>query len=78
MHVMFNNPYLYVVAYPAQNGIEVINKRKGRGVFMTDAAAERFKRELAEAIEDDDDDGESITDFVEHFDALMMHPAVRH
>ncbi|MCX9156120.1 DUF3567 family protein [Niveibacterium sp. 24ML] len=78
MHVMFNNPYLYVVAYPALNGIEVINKRKGRGVFMTDAAAERFKRELAEALEDDDEEGESIADFIEHFDALMMHPAIRH
>lgn len=78
MHVMFNNSYLYVVAYPALNGIEVINKRKGRGVFMTDEAAERFKRELAEALEDDDDEGESIADFIEHFDALMMHPAIRH
>ena len=76
MQVMFNNPDLYVVAYPAQNGLEVIDKRRGFGTFICDEAAERFTRELRDAIENGD--GEDLGDFMEHFDALLTHPAVYH
>lgn len=78
MRVMFNNPFLYVVAYPAQNGIEVIDKRIGRGVFMRDETAERFTRELNDAIEAASDKDDDLGDFIDHYDALMTHPAIYH
>ncbi|WP_341675085.1 DUF3567 family protein [Niveibacterium sp. SC-1] len=77
MKVMFNNPMLYVVSYPSL-GIEVIDKRSGRGVFMRDETAERFTRELQDVIDSGDDETEELGDMIEHFDALMLHPAVYH
>lgn len=80
MHVMFNNPVLYVVAYPTLNGIEVIDKRRGRGTFIRDETAERFTRELRDAVQTDEenDNTDAFEDFIEHFDALMIQPAVYH
>lgn len=77
MQVMFNNPFLYVVSYPALNAIEVIDKRRGVGTFMRDGAAERFTRELRDAVAaggPENDFGELIA----HFDALLTHPAIYH
>lgn len=77
MQVVFNNPVLYVVDYPAQDGIEVIDKRTGVGTFMRDAAAERFKRELHDFVQGDPDI-DAFDDFIDHYAALLTQPAIYH
>ena len=77
MRVMFNSPFLYVVSYPSCDGIEVIDKRSGRGVFMREETAERFTRELNDAIESEDD-AEAIGDMMDSFDGLLTQPAIYH
>ena len=39
MHIMFNNPLVYVVEYSGLEAVEVIDKRVGRGALIRDDAA---------------------------------------
>lgn len=77
MQVVFNNPVLYVADYPAEDGIEVIDKRSGVGAFLRDAAAQRFRREFGELMSGEPDI-EDVDDFIDHYVALMRQPAVLH
>jgi len=76
MNVVCNNPVLYVVDYPAQDAIEVIDKRSGRGTLIRAEAAQRFREELnlLASSEEADDFGE----FIDHYDALLTQPAIYH
>ena len=76
MNVVCNNPVLYVVDYPAQHAIEVIDKRNGRGVLMRDATAERFRRELREIVPSEDT--ADFDELIEHYSALLTQPMVYH
>ena len=75
MQVVFNNPILYVVAYPSVDAIEVIDKRRGFGGMLCGGTAERFKRELADAI-DHGGETEDLDVCLDHFDALLTQPAI--
>ncbi|HEX5127040.1 MAG TPA: DUF3567 family protein [Rhodocyclaceae bacterium] len=75
MQVVFNNTILYVVAYPTVDGIEVIDKRRGRGALLCGGTAERFKRELADALTHGDQ-ADDLDPFIDNFDALMTQPAI--
>ncbi|MGC3965507.1 MAG: DUF3567 family protein [Rhodocyclaceae bacterium] len=75
MRVMFDNPILYVVAYPAVDGIEVIDKRCARGTMLYGGTAERFKRELADALKRGDE-ADDLDDCLDQFDALLTQPAI--
>lgn len=77
MQIVFNNPVLYVVDYPAQDAVEVIDKRHGVGAFIRDEAAQRFREELRTFVSQDPDI-EAFDDFIDHYQALMTHPAVYH
>ncbi len=77
MEVVFNSPTLYVVTYPDRDGVEVIDKRKGRGAFMSGGTAQRFRRELVEVVAQQGGP-EAVDEVVEHFDALLTQPAVLH
>ncbi|WP_430433408.1 DUF3567 family protein [Methyloversatilis sp.] len=50
MHIMFNNPLVYVVEYAGLEAVEVIDKRIGRGALIRDDAARRFREELKELV----------------------------
>ncbi len=76
MEVVCNNPVLYVVDFPGFDVIEVIDKRIGRGTVFRDAAARRFKAELAELAA-----SEELGDFdelLDHYLSLLNQPAVYH
>jgi hypothetical protein len=76
MEVVCNNPVLYVVDFPGFDVIEVIDKRLGRGTVFRDAAARRFKKELAELAA-----SEEMGDFdelIDHYLSLLNQPAVYH
>jgi len=76
MEVVCNNPVLYVVDFPGFDVIEVIDKRIGRGTVFRDAAARRFRAELAELSM-----SEETADFdelIDHYLTLLNQPAVYH
>ena len=67
---------LYVVDFPGFDAIEVIDKRLGRGTVFRDAAARRFRAELAELAS-----SEEMGDFDElivHYHSLLTQPAIYH
>ena len=76
MEVVCNNAVLYVVDFPGFDVIEVIDKRIGRGTVFRDAAARRFKAELAElaASEESGD----FDELIGHYLSLLNQPAVYH
>ncbi|MBL8471037.1 MAG: DUF3567 family protein [Rhodocyclaceae bacterium] len=76
MQIVFNDASLYVVDYPAQEAIEVIDKRSGRGAFIRDDAARRFRADLNSFVEAGEPD--ALDEFIGHYIALMHQPAIYH
>ncbi len=79
MHIVLNNPDVYVVDYPSVGAIEVIDKRRARGALLAGDAAIRFRRELADAMNqgEGEEEGEFDLDLcLGHFEALMNQPAI--
>jgi len=77
MMIVFDNPVLHVVDYPAEHAVEVIDKRVNKGVLMRDGAAERFRAELM-ALVSGDPDIEAFDDLLEEYGSLITQPAVYH
>lgn len=77
MLLMFDNPVLHVVDYPAQDAVEVIDKRLGRGLFMRDEAAQRFRDELRIFVSGDPD-VDACGDFLDGYDEFLNQPSIYH
>ncbi len=77
MMIVFDNPVLHVVDYPAQDAVEVIDKRVNKGVLMRDGAADRFRAEL-KALVLGDPDIEAYGDLLEEYGSLITQPAIYH
>jgi hypothetical protein len=77
MEVVMNSPLLYVAEYPETGGLEVIDKRAGRGGYMRDAAAQRFRAELVQLVSEGAD-MEGFEDFIGHYESLLNQPVVYH
>ncbi|MBS1209946.1 MAG: hypothetical protein H6R19_2344 [Proteobacteria bacterium] len=75
MHIVLNNPVLYVVDYPSVGAIEVIDKRRARGVLLAGDTALRFRREL-EHVMSQGDDAEDFEICLDGYDALLTQPAI--
>ncbi|GAB2905548.1 hypothetical protein GCM10027046_39220 [Uliginosibacterium flavum] len=75
MHIVLNNPALYVVDYPSVGAIEVIDKRRARGGLLAGATALRFRRELEDVMNQGDD----VNEFdlcLDGYDGLLTQPAI--
>ncbi|GAB4062581.1 DUF3567 family protein [Uliginosibacterium sediminicola] len=75
MQVVLNNPILYVVDYPDVDGLEAIDKRRARGMYLFGDAAQRFRDELADALKR----GEGADELdlcIDQFDGLFTQPAI--
>jgi hypothetical protein len=77
MHIMFNNPLVYVVEYAGLEAVEVIDKRIGRGALIRDDAAKRFREEL-KGLVDHEVGPEEFEAFMVPWEALMTQPAIYH
>jgi hypothetical protein len=77
MMIVFDNPVLHVVDYPAQDAVEVIDKRVNKGVLMRDGAAQRFRSELHDLVATDPDI-EAFDDFLDGYPSLFSQPAIYH
>lgn len=76
MNVVFNNPMAYVVDYPGFDAVELIDKRSGRGALMREGTARRFRAEFEQWSHAPDPDAFEV--LLEHYRALLTHPAVYH
>ena len=76
MEVVCNNPVLYVVDFPGFDVIEVIDKRLGRCTVFRDAAARRFRAELAQLSASEE--VEDFDELIGHYQTLLNQPAVYH
>lgn len=77
MQVVFNNPMMYVIDYPAEDAVEILDKRAGRVGLMQGATADRFRREFNEFLAEERDE-DQLADFMEAYSAVMNQSARRH
>ncbi|MBL8491912.1 MAG: DUF3567 family protein [Rhodocyclaceae bacterium] len=77
MQVVFNNPMMYVIDYPAEDAVEILDKRAGRVGLMQGATADRFRREFNEFLSEERDE-DQLADFMDAYSAVMNHSALRH
>lgn len=77
MQVVFNHPLMYVIDYPGQDAVEMLDKRAGRVGVMRGAVAERFRHDFGIFLSADRDE-EQVEDFIESYSAVMDQPVSRH
>jgi hypothetical protein len=77
MNVLFNNPLLYLIDHPAQDALEILDKRSGRMGFVRGAVAERMRIEFGTFLMEDHDQ-EEFEDFIESYQAVLDHPVIQH
>lgn len=77
MNVLFNNPLLYLIDHPAQDALEILDKRSGRMGFVRGAVADRMRIEFGNFLMEDHDQ-EEFEDFIDTYQAVLDHPVVQH
>ncbi|HMM55467.1 MAG TPA: DUF3567 family protein [Candidatus Desulfobacillus sp.] len=77
MMIVFDNPLMHVVDYPAQDAVELIDKRLNKGVLMRDGAAERFRADFM-ALVTGESDIEAFGELLEQYGTFLNQPAIYH
>ena len=77
MMIFVDNPVMHVFDYPAQDAVELIDKRVNKGVLMRNGAAERFRSEL-KALVSGDPDIEAFDALLDEYQTLLSQPAIYH
>lgn len=73
MQVVFNHPLMYVIDYPAENAVEMLDKRVGRVGLLRGAAAQRFREDF-DAFLAEERDEEQLEDFIDAHSLMPMEP----
>ena len=66
MNVVYNSEHYSILAYPAQEGFEVVDKEAGRTLFIQGETAFRFRKAI-DQIPEDERDEETIDDFLDAY-----------
>lgn len=66
MNVVYNSEHFSIVAYPAQEGFELVDKETSRMLFIRGEAAFRF-RQAIDSIPEGERDEETIDEFIESY-----------
>ena len=66
MNVVYNSEHFSILAYPAQEGFELVDKDGSRTLFIQGELAFRF-RQAIDAIPEEERSEETIDDFIEHY-----------
>ena len=77
MNVLFNNPQLYVIDYPALDAIEILDKRSGRVGLLRGATASRMRSEFHRFLAEEHDQ-EEFEDLIDAYDGVLDQPVSRH
>lgn len=76
MNLVFNGPQAYIIDYPANDAVEIFDKRSGRLGLIQGAVAQRFRREFGEFV-DNQPDEEKLDLLIGNYSELMSQ-ATRH
>lgn len=77
MNVMYNSENYYVVDFPGGHGIELVDKTTGRAGFLEGAVEVKFRATMADFAAGDPN-VESVDEFLEQYDALLLHSVAVH
>ena len=77
MNIVFNSPQVYIIDYPANDAVEIFDKRSGRLGLIQGPVAERFRREFGIFI-DGGADEEKFDDLIESYDTLLIPQGALH
>jgi len=66
MNVVYNSNHYSILAYPAQEGFEVVDKEAGRALFIQGEVAFRFRQAIDEIPEEQRDE-ETIDEFLDDY-----------
>jgi hypothetical protein len=77
MNVMYNSENYYVVEFPGRRGIELVDKTTGRGGFLEGDVERKFRASMAHLAAGEPTE-ESVDEFLENYDALLITPVVVH
>ena len=78
MNMVFSSENYWVLAYPAEHGIELVDKTGGRSLFIQGAAAERFSDSMTEIVIDNGADSEEVDEYLDEYCAGYATPFVFH
>lgn len=76
MNMVFSSDNYWVLAYPAEHGIELVDKSSNRSMFIQGAAAERFRDSINEIVAAGHADSEEIEDYLDEVCADQARPIV--
>ena len=77
MNIVYNSRLYAIVAYPVQQGFELVDKAASRSLFVQGSVA-RDLRQAIDAIPDGERDEESIDAFLDAYCAGAARPIVLH
>ena len=77
MNVIYNSDNYYVVEFPGQRGVELVDKHRGCGAFFMGAVEVKFRASMAD-VASQDQGADSMDEFLGHYDALLTQRVLLH
>ncbi len=77
MNVVYNSDHFYVVDYPVEEGVELVDKETGLGTFLQGESAKNFRDSIQSVIADSPS-VESVDEFLSGFEPLLTQRVVYH
>ncbi len=77
MAIVFNSPQVYIIDYPANDALEIFDKRSGLTGLIQGAVAERFRREFSDFMDDTPDD-DKFEELIGPYSTLINQQATVH
>ena len=77
MQVVFSNPLIYVIDYPAHGAIELFDRRSGKVGLMLGDLAHQFRHEFGDLLASEPE-LEAFEDFIDDYSEMLTESAVRH
>lgn len=77
MEVVFSNPLIYVIDYPAHDAIELFDRRSGKVGLMSGDVAHKFRHEFGDLLASEPEP-EAFADFIDLYSAFLTQSVVKH
>lgn len=77
MNLVFSSPAYQVVEYPELGAYELVDARRGAGVFIQGDVADLFRTSMEDVIARQPS-AEEVEEVISQFDALMNQPLLYH
>lgn len=77
MQVLFSNPLIYIIDYPAHDAVEVFDRRMGKVGVMIGDVAHKFRHEFDDLIASEPE-LDAFEDFIDHYSAFLTQSVVKH